>query len=183
MTVYLVTSFHRSGSSMMMRCLEAGGMQAVYDDAQDFMNVTHERDGYQPNPNGFYAMSGNEFKRPDFAQEYDGMLVKIPAGDAFMLPPGDYRILFMWREPVEILKSMATFTPFNTFTYESVIHFYDQAVTAFVARTGAEIVRYSDVLNDPFSTFAALTSDGWPIDAAKAATCVDPALYRSVHHD
>lgn len=155
-------------------------MHAVYDDAQDFMNVTHAQDGYQPNPNGFYAMTANEFKRPDFAQEYDGMLVKIPASDALHLPPGDYRILFMWREPTEILKSMATFTPYSTFAYESIIHFYDQAVASFVARTGAEIVRYGDILGDPLSTFAVLAGDGWPIDAEKAASRVDPALYRSV---
>lgn len=156
-------------------------MQAVYDNGQDFMNVTHEQDGYQPNPNGFYALDNSqEFKRPDFAQEYDGMLVKVPAGEALHLPPGDYRILFMWRDPAEILKSMATFTPYSTFAYESVIHFYDQAVASFVARTGAEIVRYGDVLSDPLSTFATLTGDGWPIDVEKAASRVDPALYRSV---
>lgn len=168
---------------MMMRCLEAGGMQAIYGGDQDFLNVMHEQDGYQPNPNGFYALDNlQEFQRPDFVQEYDGMLVKVPAGDALHLPPGDYRILFMWREPREILKSMATFTPYSTFAYEPVIHFYDQAVASFVARTGAEIVRYGDVLRDPLSTLATLVGDGWPIDAEKAAACVDPALYRSVYH-
>lgn len=158
-------------------------MHAVYDDAQDFMNLTYAKDGYQPNPNGFYAMSDSrEFVRPDFAQEYDGMLVKVPAGDVLTLPPGDYRILFMWREPAEILRSMATFTPYSVFTYEPIIHFYEQAVASFVARTGAEIVRYGDVLNDPLSTFATMAGNGWPIDPANAAACVDPALYRSVHH-
>ena len=157
-------------------------MRAVYDTEEDKLNITFGRDGYQPNPNGFYALSGNEFNRPDFAQEYDEELVKVPAGDVLRLPPGDYRILFMWREPNEILKSMATFTPRAVFMYEPVIHFYEQAVASFVARTGAEIVRYGDVLSDPLSTFAVLAGAGWPIDAAKAAACVDQALYRSVHH-
>ena len=50
--VYIVTSLHRSGSSMTMRCLEAGGLTPVHNPVAILLNqVLHD---YIPNPNGFY---------------------------------------------------------------------------------------------------------------------------------
>lgn len=185
MTVYLVTSLHRSGSSMMMRCLEAGGLRAVYGHDQDFLNVQYGRVDYQPNPGGFYALDDlSEFNRPDFAQEYEGALVKIPAGLSYQLAVGEYQTIVMRRDPAEILASMTQFTPYEAFTYESAVHFYDLILQALVKRLETAghvvtVVDYADVLRDPLGTFEVLAKT-WPIDAAKAASCVDPKLYRSV---
>ena len=186
MTVWLVTSLHRSGSSMMMRCLEAGGMHAVYGHEQDFLNVLCGRDGYQPNPGGFYALDdAMEFSRPDFAAEYDGCLAKIPAWSALSLAPGDYRILFMRRDQGEILASMAEFTPFSVFALEGAVWFYDLVAPALVRALEAhgatvDVVDYGAVVKDPATVLSELAKAGWPIEATKAAAVVDPAQYRSV---
>lgn len=167
---------------MMMRCLEAGGMTAVYGHEQDALNITG-CDDYQPNPHGFYELDNEgEFLRSDFAQEYEGCLVKIPPNFAARLPDGDYRGVFMWREPAEILRSMTTFMPLHALRFEPAIWFYDLIVPALIERmrqVGAEmaVIRYGDVLRDPLAAF---TSLDWPIDAARAASGVDPSLYRSL---
>ncbi len=186
MTVYLVTSLHRSGSSMMMRGLIAGGMQGVYGADQDWLNVSHGRPGYQPNPHGFYAMDdASEFARPDFAEEYAGKLVKLPPGMALRLPPGDYRVVFMQRAPAQILASMATMQPYSLFGTEPAIWFYakvrDAMILAMQARGAVvDVVKYADVIASPVAVFTALQSAGWPINPALSAAVVDPALYRSV---
>lgn len=170
---------------MMMRCLVAGGMKAAYGQEQDFLNVVYGHDGYQPNPHGFYALDDEqEFNRPDFAQEYEGALVKAPAGLAYKLPPGPYQTLVMRRDPAEILASMAQFTPYSLFAYETAAHFYDLTLPALVKRLEqagqvVNVVDYGDVMKDALGTFEKLAAT-WPIDAKAAAGCVEPQLYRSV---
>lgn len=186
MTVYLVTSLHRSGSSMMMRGLIAGGMQGVYGEDQDWLNVSAGRPGYQPNPHGFYALDDpSEFARPDFAEEYAGKLVKLPPGMALRLPVGDYRVVFMQRAPAQILASMLAMSPLDLFTLEPAIWFYakvrDAMILAMQARGAVvDVVKYADVIASPLTAFTSLQSAGWPINPALAAAVVDPALYRSV---
>ena len=81
--VYLVVNIHRSGSSMMMRCLEAGGLVPVYDKNADVMNHSAPKD-YVPNPNGYYQFGGDI--NPAFARLHDGKVVKFPISNLKDLP-------------------------------------------------------------------------------------------------
>lgn len=184
--MYLVTSLHRSGSSMMMCCLETGGMAAMYGHEQDFLNVLYGRDGYQPNPDGFYGLDNHsEFYRPDFAAEYDGRLLKIPAGQVMNLAAGDYRTIVMRRDPAEILASMAEFALYQVFSLEHAVWFYDLVFPALIGtlearRMTVDVVDYAAVIADPLGSFEALAKAGWPIDAGKSAACVDTTQRRQV---
>ncbi len=187
--IYLVSSFHRSGSSMMMRALMAGGMAARWDGEQDQMNVTHGRDGYKPNSAGFFATRADVFGWPDFVADYDGWLVKCPYHLLSKLPRHDYRLLFMLRNPTEIRTSMATMTPGATWGgNETLTHLYDLASEALLSALrergdmAVTTLWYSEAVADPGAAFAALAGAGWPIDAGAAAGVVDPAQHRSVHH-
>lgn len=186
MTVYLVTSLHRSGSSMMMRGLIAGGMQGVYGNKQDWLNVEAGRSGYVPNPHGFFALDDpSEFARPDFAEEYAGKLVKLPPGMALRLPVGDYKVVFMQRAPAQIFASMEAMSPHGLFTLEPAIWFYakvrDALILALQARGAVvDVVKFADVMASPVAEFTKLSVAGWPINPALSAAVVDPALYRSV---
>lgn len=171
---------------MMMRGLIAGGMQGVYGQDQNWLNVSHGRPGYQPNPHGFFAMdNAREFARPDFAEEYAGKLVKLPPGMALRLPPGDYRVVFMQRAPAQIFASMAQVTPYNLFALEPAIWFYakvrDALILALQARGAViNVVKYADVMDSPVAEFTKLSAAGWPINPALSAAMVDPTLYRNV---
>ena len=110
--IYLVSGFSRSGTSMMMRCLAAGGLSAADDHQFDELNRIYGDETYQPNPNGFFMVAEyGEFMRPDFAEEYEGRLIKIPYEYILSLPHHSYRMVFMLRNPQEIYKSMIRFMP------------------------------------------------------------------------
>lgn len=183
--IYLVSSFHRSGSSMMMEALAAGGMDASWDSEQDALNALWGRDGYRPNPAGFFATRDDAFAWPDFVPEYDGKLVKCPFRRLLQLPQHDYRLIFMLRAPTEIRASMATATPLTSWsTNEALTYLYSEVGGALqaklVQRGDMDMlpVWYGDAVKQPLATFEAIADAGWPIDPQAAMAVVDPAQHR-----
>ena len=95
----IVSGLPRSGTSMMMQMLEAGGMEVLTDGI---------RQANEDNPRGYY-----EFERvkqikedPGWLEEAQGKVVKMVSMLLFDLPAGyRYRIVFMRREMREILTS------------------------------------------------------------------------------
>ncbi|HLF90621.1 MAG TPA: hypothetical protein VI451_16870 [Anaerolineales bacterium] len=99
-TIYVVSGLPRSGTSMMMKMLEAGGLLPVTD---------NERTADEDNPKGYY-----EFERVKKMSEGDVAWVKDAPGKVLKvisyllqhLPPGyDYKVIFMRRAMPEILAS------------------------------------------------------------------------------
>ncbi len=176
----MVSSISRSGSSMAMRCLIEGGLDAAYDDHQEPLNVQFGKGDYLPNGDGFFALQ-EDFRDPAFYAKYEGRLVKVPWGALRSLPEGDYRVLFMLRDPREITASMEKFMP--GWGGERVLAdtCYLGAVNTLLAQLRARgdmevsTLDYAAVVKQPEKQFAAL---GWPIDATKAASVVDASLHR-----
>ena len=175
----MVSSISRSGSSMAMRCLIEGGLDAAYDDHQEPLNIQFGKDGYLPNGDGFFALA-DDFGA-DFYAKYEGRLVKVPWGALRSLPPGDYRVLFMLRDPREISASMekfmAGFGPEQVLAETCYLGVVNTLIAQLNARGDMQVstLRYADVVADPETQFASLP---WPIDAAKAASVVDASLHR-----
>ncbi len=176
---YVVSSISRSGSSMMMRCLIEGGLDAAYDDHQEPLNVQFGDADYLPNGDGFYALD-EDFRDPAFYHKYEGRLVKVPWRELRFLPDGDYRVVFMLREPQEISASMEKFMP--SWGGERVLAetCYLGAVNTLLAQCRARgmdvtTLDYASVVADPAGQFASL---GWPINVKAASRMVDPALRR-----
>ena len=165
---------------MMMRCLVTGGLQGVYDDHQDVLNIRYN-DTYIPNPNGFYALRINEFYRPDFTQEYDGKLIKCPWRNLRKLPRHNYNLVFMLRNPAEIRASMNKFFAGAWKYDQAYTYIYDWLVPAMIENLRARgdmiihTVLYSDVVSSPQKEFNKLQ---WPINSLKASSMVQPELYR-----
>jgi hypothetical protein len=98
--IYVVSGLPRSGTSMMMKMLEAGGLPTVTD---------NERVADLDNPKGYH-----EFERVKKLQEGDvywvkdapGKVVKVISYLLQYLPPDyDYKVIFMRRAMPEILAS------------------------------------------------------------------------------
>lgn len=181
--VYIVSSFHRSGSSMMMNCLITGGMDAVYTTRFDFLNSESGTPDYIPNPNGFFQ---NELDLTSFnPQMYEGKLLKTSSfRDLLRLPVGRYKVIFMVRNPQEIKASMEKMSPYDVWPEVPALDMYDLVFpslqNALAQRRDIQItyLNYADVVNDPSSIFNNDLSD-WPItDRTAAASVVTPALYR-----
>ncbi len=99
-TVVIVSGLPRSGTSMMMKMLEAGGQVILTDNL---------READANNPKGYYEFERvKNMKDGDLAwmSEAEGKVVKIVTGLIIYLPVEyNYRIIFMRRDLNEILAS------------------------------------------------------------------------------
>ena len=99
---YIVSGLERSGTSVMMQMLHAGGLPVAFDD---------ERAADEHNPRGYYELAGGRVIQRlmdgvfNF-EEYKGRIVKITAYGLKYLPQGNYQIIYMMRDLDEILQSM-----------------------------------------------------------------------------
>ncbi len=100
--ITIVSGLPRSGTSLMMQMLEAGGLAIASDDV---------RSPDPDNPRGYYELEAVKRIRKDagFLDEAEGRVVKIVAPLLPALPDRfDYRILFMERDLDEVLASQRT---------------------------------------------------------------------------
>lgn len=174
MTLYVVSGFMRSGTSMMMQALEAGGLEAAYSMRRDEeMNARWGDADYKPNDN-YYELDAEDYLRGDLSERYDGKLVKCLWGGTLRLAPGDYRVVFMRRPASEIRVSLMAF--FGSDYAAAQMPDLDGMMSAAVAVLrdrrsfrSVDEVRYHDVLADPLKVFRGLAENGWPIDPENAA--------------
>ena len=98
--IIVVSGLPRSGTSMMMKMLDAGGQEILTDNL---------READANNPNGYYEFERvKQLTDGDFAwiPEAAGKVVKIVTGLIMNLPPGyKYKVIFMQRAMKEVLSS------------------------------------------------------------------------------
>lgn len=194
--IYIVSGFMRSFTSMMMRCLEAGGMDACYDKEKDDWRKQFVKDGYDPNQGGMYEMTPEH--RLQFyvnPSKFNGKLLKILANYGFLNLPmwdGRYKVLFLLRHPAEIKDSYKRFfgedivykgkdDSFNQpFTETLYYQLMDKAIGQAKNRRDIDIdiVHGKSVLQNPLASFFDIRNRDWPIEPWHAASIVDPSLYR-----
>jgi len=100
---YIVSGLERSGTSMMMQILQAGGFPMAFDQ--------ESRPADDNNPRGYFELEGGKvisrLMSGDFVLDrYSGQFVKITAYGLKFLPPGHYKIIYSERNIEEILDSM-----------------------------------------------------------------------------
>jgi hypothetical protein len=102
-SVILVSGLPRSGSSMMMRMLEAGGVPILTDGI---------RKPDEDNPNGYYEFERAKRLDHDLSWVFDarGMAVKLLYSPVFYNLPSTvcYQVVFMLRDLVEVVASQST---------------------------------------------------------------------------
>lgn len=100
--IIIVSGLPRSGTSMAMKLLEAGGIAPLTD---------HVRTPDSDNPGGYYEFErAKKLREGDVAwlPQAEGKAVKVIAALLTYLPPGyEYRVLFMHRNIKEVLASQA----------------------------------------------------------------------------
>lgn len=171
--IYVVSGYMRSGTSMMMEALQAGGLEAAYSERRDEeMNARWgEPDGsYLPNER-YFELDRFDYRRPDFTRAFEGKLVKCLFGGALRLPVGEYRCVFMRRPTEEIAQSLLAFFGEVPDLVESgrLDAEIERALSILRDRRSfvtVDEVWLADVITDPQSVFSRL---GWPIDVDAAA--------------
>jgi hypothetical protein len=176
---YIVTGRHRSGTSMMMRCLHiASSIPVEYDVIQDSkMLAFHADPDYHPNPNGYYQP-----RHGIRAHDVPGRLIKVsprnPA-DFLMLNEGNYKVIQMLRDEDQRRESYKR--AFGDYETDVDYELYAKGELLISQRTDFEITQiyYTDMVLQPFLQFQRIAEAGWPIDPAVAARFVDIDLYRN----
>lgn len=178
-TIYVVSGYMRTGTSMMMSALETGGYKALKSKVRDKLNKHAGDEYYQPNPNGFYE-DLDEWRKPDFPSGHEGELVKIMSQRIGRIPVLKYKVVFMLRDKEEIRQSYeAAFNrpaP-NISNYDELM----QRVVKWIKnRRDMQVVtlNYRDVIEKPRESFVKLQKAGWDFDIEKAIAKIDKKLYR-----
>ena len=98
-TITVVSGLPRSGTSMMMRALEAGGLPVLADGL---------RQADEDNPHGYFELESvkRTVRDASWIAEARGKVVKVIARLLVDLPPGErFKIVFMRRDLDEVLRS------------------------------------------------------------------------------
>jgi hypothetical protein len=183
--VVIVSGLPRSGTSMMMQMLTAGGLEALAD---------HQRAADEDNPRGYFEFERvKQAPKGDVAwlREAEGKVVKVIAALLPYLPTTHrYRVIFMRRAMPEVLASQRQMlirrgaNPDAVGDAEMARLFQKHLaqVDAWIAKQ-PHIARldvdYGALMARP-AEFAARISQflGCGLDEARMAQAVDPNLYR-----
>lgn len=184
--IVVVSGLPRSGTSMMMRMLEAGGLPVMID---------HLRVADESNPKGYY-----EFEQVKQLQEGNtgwisegkGKVVKIISALLEYLPPEhQYRIVFMQRNMGEILASQREMLlrrgePTDRIGDDDLAGLYQKhlaRVTEWLAeQPNLKVIylHYNQILEDPHAPITELCRFLQPfaLDTDRMLRVVESSLYR-----
>lgn len=182
--VTVVSGLPRSGTSMMMKMLEAGGLSPVTD------NI---RTADEDNPKGYYELEKvKEMKsNAEWLSEAHGKVIKVISALLQDLP-GDhrYRVVFMRREMAEILASQRQMLirrgqeP-NKVPDEKMAAMFEKHLVKIgewiEAQPNIDVlyIKYNDILAEPGASVATLNAFfGGALEADAMQAVVDKQLYR-----
>jgi len=182
--IILVSGLPRSGTSMMMRMIAAGGVEIVTDQI---------RQADRDNPVGYFEFEKVKRLSEETAwlKEVRGKAVKIISMLLYELPMDNaYKVIFMQRKMDEILASQKKMlerkgeSPGRTDDRELSIKFnaHLRKVLAWLAeRENMEtlVVRYNDVIHDPQKESLRISRllDKVPV-VGEMVRAIDKSLYR-----
>jgi hypothetical protein len=182
--VIVVSGLPRSGTSMMMKMLDAGGITPVTD------NI---RTADEDNPKGYYELE--KVKQLDKDNTWVGdcksNVIKVISMLLKALPSSQrYKIIFMRRKMAEILDSQKQMLirrgqPTNTVPDEKMAEMFNKHlkdVEAFIERQpnmDCLYITYNDVLENPAANIARVNDFlGGMMNTTAMLEVVDQALHR-----
>ena len=184
--IVIVSGLPRSGTSMMMKMLEAGGIPPLTDKLR-----TADND----NPKGYYEFERvKQMDKGDTAWVADaqGKVVKVISALLKHLPPGyNYQVIFLRRHMSEILASQRKMLinrgedpdKMDDAQMGMLFENHVRQVEKWLAQqSNIEVlyVHYSDVMADPLTAINSMSRFlGRDMDVRAMAEVVDPNLYRN----
>ena len=183
--ITIVSGLPRSGTSLMMQMLVAGGMAPLADG---------ERQADADNPRGYLEWERIKQlpKDPDCIADGEGKVVKVISRLLLSLPAGyEYRVIFMQRPLSEVLASQdqmlrrrGTYKEgTNSAVIAAAFEKHLKEVYAWLdSKSNVRVVRmpYHDVLKQPAEVSRKLSDFlGIPLNVEAMAQQVDSDLYRN----
>ncbi len=182
--ITIVSGLPRSGTSMMMKMLEAGGIPVLVD------NI---RQADEDNPNGYYEFELVKKVKDDrsWLDDAGGKVVKMVSMLLKDLPAGQtYKIVFMRRKMEEILASQKQMLvrnnkPTDTISDEKMAALFEKHLKEIFAWLEKQshmhvlYVNYNDMVANPLPYIAQINDFlGKGLDTDKMAGVIDKKLYR-----
>jgi hypothetical protein len=181
---YVVSGHPRSGTSMMMHALITGGLEGAYSSPRT--PRSNNNAAYAPNPNGFFELVENEQQESWHPRRFEGQVLKSIYGMLPQLSPGNYKVVYMLRNPQEIRASNAKTgrrnrPPVRALSDEDYFSKMSHYLSIADLRPDMEVLQvwYHEVLADPTGQFERIRDFGIPIDPEASASIVNPKLYRN----
>jgi len=183
--ITIVSGLPRSGTSMMMQVIEAGGIPALTDNVR-----TKDED----NPQGYYEFEPVKKTRedPSWVPGARGKVVKMVYRLLYDLPADqEYRVIFMRRNVDEVLASQKKMLqrsgkPGAAVSDEKLKELFMEELERFdrwiAAQPNFSIIEvdYSDMVASPATQCKRINGFlGGVLDGDRAAAVVDPSLYRN----
>jgi hypothetical protein len=193
----------------MMAALKASGLSYVSNSKlNDQVAQQPLVDGYKPSKDGVWEVGRKFYSNPkvmrDFVNSQDEIAIKVFYDGLPILPKGEYTVIFMQRDPAEIIESLARvgqhtaalknaaltqandtypFDVYADYNPEDVQHCLDIAKQRKDCRVIE--VQFRDLIEQPEKTLRSikynpLDRERVPIDIEKAVKVIDPDWYRSV---
>jgi len=194
--VLVVSGLPRSGTSMLMQMLEAGGMTILTD---------RVRTADEDNPKGYFEFEKSKklLRDQSWLAEARGKALKVVAPLICSLPAGyNYRVLLMERDYDEILASQAKMIarrmesgqaePIDNSAerharlrreYARII---SQTRTVLRNRSSVKLLElcHEDIVRDPAQAAVTINAfSGGSLDISAMASAVDSSLHRNRHPD
>lgn len=183
--ITIVSGLPRSGTSLMMQMLAAGGLPVLSDG---------DRKADTDNPRGYLEWERIKQlpKDPECIAEAEGKVVKVISQLLLSLPAGrEYRVIFMQRPLPEVLKSQDEMLSrrgnYRAGTDNGAIekafrHHLVEVNGWFAGRSDVGVLRihYHDVLSDPKAAAEAISDFlKVPLNTTAMTQQVDTNLYRN----
>lgn len=183
-TNYIVSGLERSGTSLIMQLLRAGGVPCAFDPAS--------RPADDNNPRGYFELEGGKvisrLRDGVFPlAEYRGRFIKITAYGMKFLPPGTYRVIYTERNIEEVLDSMEKMAKIRDTDREGTkaafVKLNEMIKAQLAGRADAELllVNYNAIVADAAPEIRRIAEFvGAPgIDEKAMASAVDEKLHRN----
>ena len=182
-TNYIVSGLERSGTSLVMQALHAGGVPCAFH--------TSSRPPDDNSPRGYFELEGGKvisrLRDGVFPlADYRGRFIKITAYGMKSLPPGKYCVIYTERNIEEVLDSMEKMAGVEDANREetraSFIKLNEMIKGLISGRADVRLllVNYNAIVKDPAAEVRRMAGFiGQPgIDEKAMAAAVDEKLYR-----
>jgi hypothetical protein len=182
--ITVVSGLPRSGTSMMMKMLQSGGMELIVD---------HIRKADDDNPNGYYEFEKVKKIAEDasWLDEAEGKAIKVISMLLLDLPSDrPYKIIFMEREMAEVLASQQKMLERRgekkgDISDDEMAELFNKHLIKVKNRISRQnnmdilYVKYNNIIDCPREKAAEINQFlGNCLDSEKMAEAVDTSLYR-----
>jgi hypothetical protein len=183
--ITIVSGLPRSGTSLMMQMIRAGGIPALTDE---------QRAADEDNPRGYLEFEAVKKTKqdPSWLSQADGKVVKMVHLLLYDLPADrDYHVVFMRRNIKEVLASQKKMLQRSgrqgaAMSDDALANVFDGQLKKLLPWLAGQKnfkvleVAYNDLMSDPKPQIQKISQFlGGTLDTAAMAAAIDPTLYRN----